>query len=129
MSATAPLISNLDVCVNIALIRQYHQNLAVDKAKQFAVEYLKRFGMEEVAYKRNPSLSNEERFCVMLLRAAMVDQAVIVLDRPFNIISDLKDSFLFNEKLLLIADLFKECHIFDYSWLRNRYRIFDDAKN
>jgi hypothetical protein len=70
-----PLISNLDVWINIALIKQYHQNLSRNAAEREVLGYLRRYGLEVIAYKRNPALTAEQRFRVMLLRAAMVSSS------------------------------------------------------
>ncbi|MEK7826836.1 MAG: hypothetical protein AAB299_03725, partial [Thermodesulfobacteriota bacterium] len=84
VSLEIPLISNLPVWSNIALIRQYHENMPWEEAKTLALDLLQRFGMAATAEKRNPSLTAEERFCIMLIRAALVRDAVVVLDRPFR---------------------------------------------
>ncbi|MBN1614749.1 MAG: hypothetical protein JW950_09815, partial [Deltaproteobacteria bacterium] len=78
VSPDAPLISNLDVWANIALIRQYHQNMPRDKAQRLAIDHLRRFDMEAIAHRRNANLNGEESFYAMLLRAVMVPDAVIV---------------------------------------------------
>jgi ABC-type nitrate/sulfonate/bicarbonate transport system ATPase subunit len=125
VSQEVPLISNLDVWINIALIKQYHQNLPKDEAKREIFGYLKRFDLEGIATKRNPALSDEERFRVMLLRAAMVDDAVLVIDRPFKLLPERRDSRFIYESIAVIEDLFKECHMFDYVWFKDRYRVSD----
>lgn len=125
VSLDAPLISNLDVWINIALIKEYHQNLPRTEAEDTVFEYLRRYGMENTAYKRNPALTNRERFCVMLLRAAMVTDAILVIDRPFTIIPDIKDASFIDETIETIDDLFAQCHIFDYIWNKERYRMND----
>ena len=91
VSLDAPLISNLSVWSNIALIRQYHQNMPEHEAKAMTEDLLRRLGMDSIAEKRNPALTTEERFCAMLLRAAMVRDAILVLDRPFSILTNLRD--------------------------------------
>jgi len=58
----------------------------------------------------------------MLLRAAMVRDSIIAVDRPFTIITDAKDDRFIYDALKVIENLFKECHIFDYVWLKDRYR-------
>jgi len=125
VSLDAPLISNLDVWINIALIKEYHQNLPRAEAEGLVFEYLRRYGMENTAYKRNSALTNRERFYVMLLRAAMVADAIIVIDRPFTIIPDLKDASFIDEAIKTGDDLFAQCHIFDYTWNKERYRMND----
>jgi ABC-type nitrate/sulfonate/bicarbonate transport system ATPase subunit len=114
---------------NIALIRQYHENMHHDEAKAFAVEILERFGMAEISEKRKASLKMEELFCVMLIRAAMVRSAAIVLDRPFRILPDRPDGRFITDALRKIDDLIAEAHIFDYSWEKERYGITDDAED
>lgn len=123
VSLEAPLISNLAVWVNIALIKQYHQNLSENKAEQLALQYLQRCGLQHIANKRNSSLTNKERFLVMLLRAAMVRDSIIVIDRPFKIIPDVPDDTFIYDALKIIEDSFKECHIFEFGWFKDRYRM------
>jgi ABC-type lipoprotein export system ATPase subunit len=129
VSIDIPLISNLDVSVNIALIKQYHQNLSQEEAQQLVHHYLQRYGMADIALKRNPALTREERFCVMLLRAVMVADAVIVIDRPFQILPALQDARFIHDALKKVDDSFKECHIYDYAWNIQRYRVDDAEKS
>ncbi len=129
VSSDVPLISNLCVWSNIALISQYHQRLSTEKAKDIVLQCLQRYGLEKIADKRNQALSEEERFCVMLLRAAMVPNAVIVIDRPFKIMTDLKDTSFIYDALDKIDDLYTQCYIFDYSWDKIRYGMTDDTQN
>jgi len=125
VSLDVPLLSNLDVWVNIALIKQYHENLSADKAQKLVLGYLARYGLEDISGKRNPALTNKERFCVMLLRAAMVMDAMVVIDRPFTIIPDAQDDRFIYETLKAVDDSYRECHIFDYIWSKDRYKMID----
>jgi ABC-type lipopolysaccharide export system ATPase subunit len=123
VSLEAPLISNLAVWSNIALIPQYHQNMPVHAAKALTVQLLQRLGVASIAEKRNSVLTTEERFCAMLLRAAMVKDAILVLDRPFTILTHLRDGSFLMDALTKINDLIAEMYIFDYSWDNARYGI------
>ena len=123
VSLGAPLLSNLDVSANIALIKQYHENVSADKARELVLSYLTRYGLEHISDKRNPALTNRERFHVMLLRAAMVRDSIVVIDRPFTVIPDVQDDQFIYDALKVVDDSFKECHIFDYLWSKDRYRI------
>lgn len=116
-----PLISNQDVYMNIALIKQYHENMPKHQAQQLAVNSLERIGLEHIAYKRNPALTPEERFGAMLLRAAMVKDAMILIDKPFEIIPYLQDFQTIKDLLKKIDDLYLSCHIYDYKWMREKY--------
>jgi ABC-type sugar transport system ATPase subunit len=129
VSLEVPLISNLPVWSNIALIRQYHENMPWEEAKTLALDLLQRFGMAATAEKRNSSLIAEERFCIMLIRAAMVRDAVVVLDRPFRILPDLQNGRFFTDALRKVDDLIAEAHIFDYNWEKERYGATDDAED
>mgnify|MGYP001300018229 FL=1 len=129
VSLEVPLISNLPVWSNIALIRQYHENMPWEEAKTQTLDLLQRFGMAATAEKRNPSLTAEERFCIMLIRAALVRDAVVVLDRPFRILPDLPDGRFFTDSLRKVDDLIAEAHIFDYNWEKERYGATDDAED
>lgn len=129
VSADVPLISNLDAWINVALIRQYHEDLPQDEARREVLQYLDRYGLSAIADRRAPSLKDQELFCVMLLRAAMVAHAVIVIDRPFRIMPDLKDTHYLSHALKLIDDLYEECHILDYVWMKERYGILHGKEN
>ena len=127
VSIDVPLISNLNVWVNIALIKQYHENLPVDQAAEMARQLLRRFDMEPIFYKRNPHLTEEERFCAMLLRAAMVPQGILIIDRPFEILTSHGESHFLYKALDTVNDLFTKCYIFDYTWQKQKYEPSDEA--
>jgi ABC-type lipoprotein export system ATPase subunit len=129
VSPDAPLISNLSVWNNIALIRQYHQNMPVKEAKALTQTLLRRFDMEQIAEQRNPALTMEERFCAMLLRATMVQDAIVVLDRPFGILNDHRSGRFLTDALQKVDDLIAETYIFDYSWDKERYGVPDGTEN
>jgi len=95
--------------------------MPAEEARAFAVELLSRMDMEAVSGKRNSALTTEERFCAMLLRAAMIRDALIVLDRPFNILTNLRDGTFIMDSLHRIDDLIAEVYIFDYSWAESCY--------
>jgi hypothetical protein len=61
----------------------------------------------------------------MLLRAAMVADAIIVIDRPFKILPELQNSQFIFDSIRVIDDLHRESRIFDYIWFKDRYRIID----
>lgn len=116
-----PLISNQEVYMNIALIKKYHENMPRQQAERLAVHCLGRIGLEHIAYKRDPALTLEERFGVMLLRAAMVRDAMILMVKPFELIPHLKDIEMVTTMLKTIDDLYESCHIYDYQWMTEKY--------
>lgn len=121
VSTDVPLISNKEVWMNIALIKQYHENISQISAEKMVLDALKRLDMENIAYLRNPSLTNVERFCVLLLRACMVRDALVIIDRPFRILPHLQDADFIFQTLKKIDDFYTTCYIFDYQWMADKY--------
>jgi len=107
--------------MNIALIPQYHENMPRHQAEDIARKALQCLDLAHIANKRNPSLTDEERFCVFLLRAVMVKNALVIIDRPFKIIPHLKDSAFIFQALKKIDDFYINCHIYDYQWMAEKY--------
>jgi ABC-type lipopolysaccharide export system ATPase subunit len=107
--------------MNIALIKQYHENMPRSQAENIVLNALQRLDLLHIARKRNPSLTDEERFCVLLLRAAMVQNAFIIIDRPYKIIPHLKDIDFIFKTLKKIDDFYETCHIYDYKWMAEKY--------
>lgn len=126
ISLDIPLISNLDVLHNIALIKLYRDNISRRRAEELVMKLLTRYKLESIAYKRSAELTDEQQFCVMLLRAAMVNEAIIVIDRPFVILHNSKDSSFMERALDTIDDLYYRCHILEFIWNKSRY-IKDNA--
>lgn len=125
MSSDTPLLSNLNVWENMALIKQYQQNFSKKDAKTLAIQYLRQLNLESIANTRNPDLKEEERFCGLLLRAAMVNDAVILIYKPFKLLPAMKDSTFIHNILINMDTLYTQCYIFDYTWNKNRYRMND----
>jgi ABC-type lipopolysaccharide export system ATPase subunit len=121
VSLDVPLISNLNVLQNIALIKAYHHHASSKEAEALVLSYLEKLKLTHIAFKRNPGLSYEERFCAMLLRAVMVEDNAVLIDRPFKIMPDLKDSRFIGDTLNVVDDLLHNCCIFDYIWNQDRY--------
>lgn len=120
-----PLISNLNAWQNIALIGQYHDGLSEREGKNRVSSYLDRLSLQNSADKRNPQLSPEECFAIMMLRASMIHQAIILVCDPFRLLPHhLNATFIYNV-LKSLDDLYMECHIFDYSSNKDRYRTND----
>lgn len=121
VSIDLPLISNQEVWINIALIKQYHENMPRGTAENIALDALAKLDLVNIASLRNPSLTGEERFCALLLRACMVRDALVIIDRPFKIIPHLSNSDFIFQTLKKIEDFFATCYIFDYQWMKERY--------
>jgi len=107
--------------MNIALIKQYHENMPTAKAEPIVFSALRRLNLENIAFKRNPDLNDEERFFAMLLRAVMVRDALVIIDRPLKIVPHMKNIDYIFQALKNIENLYLNCHIYDYDWMREKY--------
>lgn len=121
VSIDIPLISNLTVLQNIALIKEYHSRISRKQVENHVLAYLEKMNLPHIADKRNPALTHEERFCALVLRAVMVEENIVVIDRPFSIMPNFKDSRYITNTLRTVNDLLHKCHIFDYIWHQDRY--------
>ena len=91
ISSETPLISNLNMLENIALIPEVHQRMSIIKAECLALEKLKILGLETIAKKRIVACSMEEIFYVMYIRAFMMQKQKVIIKVPYTITESLKD--------------------------------------
>lgn len=128
VSASTPLLSNLSMIENIALILQTHGRLSRKAAQKIAYDELKRLELLPIAALRYEACSEKEIFFIQLIRAHMQKDAKIVIDQPFvflaeemdlSIILDALDRLLISYQDVLIIDLMHQqshyresaCHI------------------
>jgi len=121
VSPLYPLISNLSVLQNVALIKEYHARWPRKKAEGVTWAYLEKMGMVEIGNKRNPALSPKERFVAMVLRAAFMEGELVVIDRPFVLMPAVNTADFVINTLQVVEDLFNQGIILDYVWNTDRY--------
>lgn len=92
-------------------------------AYALTLQHLGMLHRKDVATKRNHDLRDDERFCIMLLRAAMMNDAVVI-DRPFLIIPHVAHAGFMFENLTVLENMFTECFIFDYELHRSKYSTY-----
>lgn len=122
VSPDAPLISNLDCWLNVALIKQYHEDMPKDFSYQIVIKELQRFNLEGIAHMRPSILNERERFLLKLLRACMVRDARLLIDRPSLMLPGEKDGSFLMKHLRLAEDLYRDCRIYDFSQWEDRYQ-------
>ena len=116
VSAEMPLRANLSLLDNVALIPQYRHNLDYEAASTLAWHLLLQTGQEAAALKRDPQLNAVERFVAKLLRAAIEQPPIILIDRPALLLPDIHyPPFLF-DLLERLSDHLNDCWILDYQW-------------
>ena len=86
-----PLISNLDILENIAIIKEVHHHKSIASAEAEAIKLLDRISLYGIATNRVPLCSEFEIFCAMFIRALMSDSGKIMIVTPFNLISTLTE--------------------------------------
>ena len=99
------------------------------KAGALADSLLDSLGMGSIADGRVNKLTPEEHFCVMLLRAVMVENAVLLLDRPFSILTNAMEDKFIMDSLETVDGMFTEAYIYDCIWMKLRYRRLDGPEN
>ncbi len=118
MSSDTPLISNLDICENISLIREVHHRLPIMAARVQAAEQLERIGLIRICEKRPTECTPFEIFYAMVIRAMMSDFSRIYILTPYSFIRRLKE---FSEVIGTIGRLEYTQEIFVLDTNKNLY--------
>jgi ABC-type polar amino acid transport system ATPase subunit len=111
-----PLRANLSVLENIAIVPQYRRNMRYEAAADQAWGLLSLLGQTDAAFKRDPDLNHEERFCAKLLRAVILSPPIILIDRPGQLLPDTHYPPFLDRTLAALEGRFEQCWIVDYSW-------------
>lgn len=90
ISKELPLISNLNMIENIAIIEEFHNRITTNEAHSHGFELLKKINCESIAYKHINECSYLELFYVMLLRAIMCKEDVIIVCYVYFLVEDLE---------------------------------------
>lgn len=88
VSSEIPLLSNLNMVENIALINQYHQNQSIRKSETAARQVLSNLGYEACAEKRMLQSSDIETFMVKLTRAYLAPLNEVIIVQPAMLINE-----------------------------------------
>ena len=111
-----PLRANLAALENIAIVPQYHQNMPYEQAVDIAWNLLLDMERTEIAYKRDPQLTFEERFITKLLRAAIRHPTLLIIDRPALLLPDTHYPPFVATTLARLDSHLNDCWILDYPW-------------
>ena len=91
MSVDLPLIYNLNILENIAIIKEVHENMKVLKAQQLAEKTLETIGLGSLGLKRPEECFTNDIFFIMLIRAMMCKEKTIIIESPETMLESLKD--------------------------------------
>jgi len=104
ISRDTPLISNLSMIENIALIKEVHQFLSVKQAHKDALNLLDKLSLASIADKRINECCDEDVFYVMFMRAMMSSEKDIVIEVPFSLVKNLENIGKLIENILFLND-------------------------
>lgn len=120
VSSDLPLLSNLNIIENIALIEEVHQKTPRTRSHQHALAELKKISMEGISEYRIDECNDFERFSASLIRASMMQYATIIVISPLQQFFS-KDSITILLKLINDLELEKRVEIFDLVLYENDY--------
>ena len=82
-----PLLSNLNLLENVALIYEVHHHMSVKQAELKVMQILKTMGLEQLALKRIAQCNDQEIFQFLLLRATAMPQKQAFILLPLSLVS------------------------------------------
>lgn len=120
ISKDTPLISNLNMCENIALIKETHEHKSIKDAENEAFEMLQKIELGETALKRVSQCNSLEIFFVMLIRALMSDRKCVIIVPLFLLTGSFEDIKNILQKISILNSN-KEIYILDLISNKNYY--------
>ncbi len=99
ISIDMPLISNLNMIENIALIKEVIFRMSTKNAQEIAEKSLQAIELSNIALFRIQECSDLEIFYVMFIRALMSREKNIIISSPYLIIKELIDINKLVEKI------------------------------
>jgi ABC-type lipoprotein export system ATPase subunit len=123
VSPDLPLLSNLSIEDNIALVARYRTNVRRTQVMPVVDMLMDAAGISGMKGKRVFGVDKNTVFIVKILRAVMVEDAKIVLDRPYEMLSGEKSFEMITEIFASIENMYNSCVVLDYEWHRKFYRI------
>lgn len=120
ISADTPLISNLNMCENIALIKEVREGMLVLDAENLASAILRMLDLESITFQRVDNCSQEEIFLVMFIRAMMSQENSVIIKLPSNILGNLANIKKIIRDVVSINKS-KEIFILDYENYKRYY--------
>ena len=119
ISRDTPLISNLNMIENIALIKEVHERMPTVKAQELALTILETLDIAHVARQRITNCNSVEIFYILIVRAFMMTAKTIIIQAPYSIVNNLGDiktilskirEIIDDKKILIIDIITNESH-------------------
>jgi len=121
VSPDIPLLSNLSVYDNIALLSRYLTDEKEEQIQEVVARQLDMLQISDAKLKKPFQLDSETIFKVKLLRALRLPDSFTVIDRPFVMLNTAADISPVAKMLETLAEYSGEGAFFDFEWNKNKY--------
>lgn len=121
VSPDIPLLSNLSVYDNIALVSRYLTDEKDEQIQEVIMRQLDMLQISDAKLKKPFQLDAETIFKVKLLRALRLRDSFTVIDRPFVMLNTIADISPVAKMLETLAEYAGEGAFFDFEWNKSKY--------
>lgn len=121
VSPDIPLLSNLTVYENIALVSRYLTKQKDKEIEETVLHQLDLLHILDSKAKRPSELDTETSFKVSLLRALRLEDSILVIDRPFAMLNNIADIAPIMNMLEPLGEYIGKCIFFDFEFNRPKY--------
>ena len=121
VSPDIPLLSNLSVYANIALVSRYLSDEKDEKIQEVVMQQLDVLQISDAKSKKPFQLDSETIFKVKLLRALRLDNSFTIIDRPFVMLNTAADIKPVEAMLQTLAIGDKNVIFLDFEWNKSKY--------
>ncbi len=102
ISINTPLLSNLNIIENIALIKEVHETLCIKKAEALSLEYLQRINFSHIGFLRPIQCNEIEKFYALFIRALMTKERDVIILSPLSLLNTTDEvESIFNDLIQL----------------------------
>ena len=121
VSPDIPLLSNLSVYDNIALVSRYHTDEKDKEIRSVILQQLDILHIRSLKFEKPFQLDSETIFKVKLLRAMRLRDSLTIIDRPFVMLNNIADITPVMTMLKSLEEYVGECVFFDFDWNKSKY--------
>ena len=121
VSPDIPLLSNLSVYDNIALVSRYHTNEKDKDIRDVILKQLDILNIRALKFEKPFQLDSETIFKVKLLRALRLKDSLTIIDRPFVMLNNIADITPVMAMLETLEEYVGKCVFFDFEWNKSKY--------
>lgn len=121
VSPDIPLLSNLSVYDNIALVSRYLTKEKDKEIQHVILQQLDILNIRNLKFEKPFRLDSETIFKVKLLRALSLKDSLTIIDRPFVMLNNIADIAPVKKMLETLGEYIGEGVFFDFEWNKSKY--------